>query len=163
MRKLCSVMAAAVACFVLSGCVAVEKSQDVTNAPVGAGADVPGGSAEDFIVNVGRRIFFSENSDDLDETARATLDKQFEFLKTYTRYKAKIEGFADEKGTAEFNMKLSQRRAEAARDYLLAKGLPANRMRVKAFGNTRKVNDCNDISCWAQNRRVVTVLEGLDS
>ena len=160
MRRITSIIVAMAAGLVVAGCVVAEKSADVTNAPVGEGADVTPGSPEDFIVNVGRRIYFTENSDDLDDTARATLDKQAEFAKKWTRYKLKVEGFADEKGTAEYNMKLGMRRAEAARDYLAAKGVPANRMRVKSLGNTRKVNDCPDASCTSQNRRVITVLEG---
>ena len=160
MREFRSVMVALAAGIALAGCVSTERSADVTNAPVGAGVNVQGGSAEDFIVNVGRRIFFSENSDDLDDTARGTLDKQAEFLKAYPRYKVKIEGYADEKGTADFNMKLGLRRAESARNYLILQGIQPTRMRVKSLGNTVKVNTCDDISCWSQNRRVITKLEG---
>ena len=71
-----------------------------------------------------------------------------------------VEGFADEKGTPQYNMELGQKRAEAVRAYLAAKGVPPARMKAKSFGNSpeRKVKSCDDISCWSQNRRAVTVL-----
>src|SRR5271165_5370960 len=85
--------------------------------------DSPPGSNEDFIVNVGRRIYFNDNSAELTDTARTTLDKQAQWLNTYSGYKIKLEGFADEKGSAEFNASLGLRRAEAAQAYLVAHGV----------------------------------------
>lgn len=128
--------------------------------PAGAGLNVPTGSNEDFIVNVGRRVFFAENSAALDDTAKATLDNQAAWLSTYPAYRVKVEGFADEKGSAQFNMQLGEKRAEAVVAYLASKGIPAARLKAKSFGNavTRKVKACDDISCWSQNRRAVTVL-----
>ena len=124
-----------------------------------AGPDVPAGSNEDFIINVGRRIYFSENSADLDETARRTLDKQGDWLNTYRAYKIKIEGFADDPGTPEVNRSLGLRRANAVVSYLALKGIAATRMRAKSFGRERLAKSCPDISCTSQNRRVVTVLD----
>ena len=121
--------------------------------------NAPGGSNEDFILNVGRRIYFTENSSDLDETARATLDKQAEWLASYARYKIKIEGFADERGTTDFNKQLGMKRAQATMSYFALKGIAANRMRIKTFGNERPVRKCDELACWSQNRRVVTVLD----
>jgi peptidoglycan-associated lipoprotein len=146
----------------LAGCSTMEKvaSPDVTDAPVGAGVDIPAGSNEDFIVNVGRRIYFTEKSAELNDTARVTLDKQAEFLAQYPQWKIKVEGFADEPGTAEFNMQLSQKRAEVTRAYLISKGVAPIRTRIKAFGNTELVKKCADVTCYSQNRRAVIVLEG---
>jgi peptidoglycan-associated lipoprotein len=150
--------------FMLSGCasdVAPPAPRSSANdAPVGAGVNIPPGSNEDFIVNVGRRVFFAENSAALDETAKTTLDNQANWLSTYTAYRIKVEGFADEKGNAQFNMQLGQKRAEAVAAYLASKGIPAGRIKAKSFGNApnRKVKACDDISCWSQNRRAVTVL-----
>ena len=75
--------------------------------------------------------------------------------------KIEIEGFADDRGTPDTNKALGLRRADAARGYLASLGVPALRMRTKTFGNLKErlVNDCNEASCRAQNRRVVTVLE----
>src|SRR6185437_14401474 len=99
--------------------------------PVGAGINVPPGSNEDFIVNVGRRVYFADNSATLDETAQATLDKQAAWISQYARYKIKVEGFADEKGTPQYNMQLGQKRAEAVAAYLASKGVPTARMKAK--------------------------------
>jgi peptidoglycan-associated lipoprotein len=138
----------------LAACATTESP-----APTDMGPDVPPGTNEDFIVNVGRRIYFSENSAELSDTAKVTLDNQAQWLNKFTGYKVKIEGFADEKGSEEFNKQLGLKRAESARTYLASKGVAAQRMRVKSFGNTRKVKDCPDSGCTSQNRRVITVLD----
>ena len=69
-----------------------------------------------------------------------------------------IEGHADERGTREYNIALGARRAQAVRDYLASRGIQADRMRTISYGKERPVAVCNDISCWSQNRRAVTVL-----
>ena len=141
--------------------VAPPAAVEATGAPVGAGIAVPPGSYEDFIVNVGRRIYFAEGSAELDDTARVTLKSQAEWLQTYTDYKVKIQGFSDDPGTPEQNRALGLRRADAARTYLASLGVPAARMRTKTYGSAKErlTNDCDDRSCRAQNRRVHTVLE----
>lgn len=137
-----------------------EAAPDVTNAPAGAGLNMPSGGNEDFIVNVGRRTYFREGSAELDSTAKVTLDHQAAWLAQYPRWKVKIQGFADDPGSPEQNTALSLKRAEAVRNYLAGQGVAANRMRVKAYGRDRIVRDCADISCKSQNRRVITNLEG---
>lgn len=134
---------------------------DVTNAPVGAGINIPPGSNEDFIVNVGRRVYFNEGSADLSEASKDTLDKQAEWLVRYGRYRVKVQGFADDPGGKEANEALGMRRAKAVHDYLVAKGVPAGRMKMKTYGNIKErlVNNCPEIACKAQNRRVVTNLQ----
>jgi peptidoglycan-associated lipoprotein len=122
-----------------------------------AGAAAPG-SQQDFVVNVGDRVFFETDSTELTPQARATLDKQAQWLSQYNRYSFTIEGHADERGTREYNIALGARRAQAARDYLAARGIQSNRMRTISYGKERPVAVCNDISCWSQNRRAVTVL-----
>ncbi len=125
----------------------------------GAGGAANPGSAQDFVVNVGDRVFFETDSTDLTPTATATLDKQAQWLSRYGRYTFLIEGHADERGTREYNYSLSARRAEAVRDYLISRGIPASRFRTVSYGKERPVAVCNDISCWSQNRRGVTVLD----
>ena len=89
----------------------------------------------------------------------ATLDKQAQWLTTYSQYgQFTIEGHADERGTREYNIALGARRAQAVRDYLTSRGIQAQRMRTISYGKERPVAVCNDISCWSQNRRAVTVL-----
>lgn len=122
-----------------------------------AAAATPG-SAQDFVVNVGDRVFFETDSSELTPQARATLDKQAQWLNQYGRYAFTVEGHADERGTREYNIALGARRATTVRDYLIARGIDGSRMRTISYGKERPVAVCNDISCWSQNRRSVTVL-----
>jgi peptidoglycan-associated lipoprotein len=123
-----------------------------------AGAATPG-SQQDFVVNVGDRVFFETDSSELTPQSRATLDKQAQWLTTYSQYgQFTVEGHADERGTREYNIALGARRAQAVRDYLISRGIHAQRMRTISYGKERPVAVCNDISCWSQNRRAVTVL-----
>ena len=124
----------------------------------GAGGAATPGSAQDFVVNVGDRVFFETDSTDLTATAAATLDKQAQWLQRYPQYTFLLEGHADERGTREYNFSLSARRAQNVRDYLVSRGIPASRFRPVSYGKERPVAVCNDISCWSQNRRAVTVL-----
>jgi peptidoglycan-associated lipoprotein len=123
----------------------------------GAGAAAPG-SQQDFVVNVGDRVFFETDSSELTTQARGTLDKQAQWLQMYNRYAFTIEGHADERGTREYNIALGARRAQAVRDYLTSRGIDGNRMRTISYGKERPVAVCDDISCWSQNRRAVTLL-----
>ena len=124
----------------------------------GAGGAATPGSAQDFVVNVGDRVFFETDQTDLNPTAIATLDKQAQWLSRYPNYTFIIEGHADERGTREYNFSLSARRGQNVRDYLVSRGIDASRLRVVSYGKERPVAVCNDISCWSQNRRAVTVL-----
>jgi peptidoglycan-associated lipoprotein len=122
-----------------------------------AGAATPG-SQQDFIVNVGDRVFFESDSSELTPQARDTLDKQAQWLNQYNRYAFTIEGHADERGTREYNIALGARRAQTVQAYLVSRGVMAQRMHTISYGKERPVAVCNDISCWSQNRRAVTVL-----
>ncbi len=116
------------------------------------------GTQQDFTVNVGDRVFFQTDSTSLTAASRTTLDKQAQWLARYPTYPITLEGHADERGTREYNLALGARRAAATRDYLAAKGVERSRMRTISFGKERPVAVCNDISCWSQNRRAVTLL-----
>ncbi len=122
-----------------------------------AGAATPG-SQQDFVVNVGDRVFFETDQTDLTAQAQGVLDKQAQWLTTYAQYTFTIEGHADERGTREYNIALGARRAQSVRDFLISRGIQANRMRTISYGKERPVAVCNDISCWSQNRRAVTVI-----
>ena len=121
------------------------------------GAGVPG-SQQDFVVNVGDRIFFESDQTGLTSQARATLDNQAQWLNRYSQYSFTIEGHADERGTREYNIALGARRAQSVREYLSSRGVNPQRMRTISYGKERPVAVCNDISCWSQYRRAVTVL-----
>ena len=128
------------------------------NAQANAAGSAAPGSQQDFVVNVGDRVFFETDSTELTPQARATLDKQAQWLTNYNRYSFTIEGHADERGTREYNLALGARRAQVTRDYLVSRGINAQRMRTISYGKERPVAVCDDISCWSQNRRAVTVL-----
>lgn len=133
-----------------------------TGAGAGRGSAAPG-SAQDFAQNVGDRVFFESDSSELSSTAQATLDKQARWLRQYGKYSFTVEGHADERGTREYNFALGARRAEAAKAYLVARGIPASGIHIISYGKERPVAVCNDISCWSQNRRAVTVVAGSQS
>jgi peptidoglycan-associated lipoprotein len=149
--RLVAVLAAALA---ISACA----SKPEETAQASAGMATPG-SQQDFVVNVGDRVFFETDSSELSAQSRTTLDKQAQWLNTYSQYgQFTIEGHADERGTREYNIALGARRAQTVRDYLISRGVAANRMRTISYGKERPVALCDNISCWSQNRRAVTVL-----
>ncbi|MFB2553447.1 peptidoglycan-associated lipoprotein Pal [Ensifer soli] len=125
----------------------------------GAGAATPG-SPQDFTVNVGDRIFFDTDSSSIRADAQATLTRQAQWLQRYPNYAIRVEGHADERGTREYNLALGARRAAATKEFLASQGVPAGRMKTISYGKERPVAVCDDISCWSQNRRAVTVLGG---
>jgi peptidoglycan-associated lipoprotein len=141
----------------LSACA--RNNADLAGAGAGYGAAGPG-SVQEFNQSVGDRVFFETDSTNLTPTARATLDKQAAWLNQYGRYAFTIEGHADERGTREYNFALGAQRAQTVHDYLAAKGVSASRMKTISYGKERPVAVCDDISCWSQNRRAVTVLNG---
>jgi peptidoglycan-associated lipoprotein len=150
--RLVAVLAAALA---ISACA----NKPVEDVQANAAGQATPGSQQDFVVNVGDRVFFETDSSELSAQSRATLDKQAQWLTTYSQYgQFTVEGHADERGTREYNIALGARRAQAVRDYLVSRGVAANRMRTISYGKERPVALCDDISCWSQNRRVVTVL-----
>ena len=147
----------------LAAVLAVALSMGACANKTGVGGDAMAsaatpGSQQDFVVNVGDRVFFESDQTELSPQAIATLDKQAQWLQQYNRYAFTIEGHADERGTREYNIALGARRAQAVRDYLSARGISPSRIRTISYGKERPVAVCDDISCWSQNRRAVTVL-----
>jgi peptidoglycan-associated lipoprotein len=138
--------------------LAVSACANNPNDQVGAAGAATPGSQQDFVVNVGDRVFFESDQTSLTPQARATLDNQAQWLARYSQYTFTIEGHADERGTREYNIALGARRAQTVREYLASRGVNPQRMRTISFGKERPVAVCNDISCWSQNRRAVTVL-----
>ncbi len=133
----------------------------------GVGAGVNGGvagSASDpasplfFNQTVGDRVLFTVDTSSITPEGKAILDGQGQWLLTNADYRAVIEGHADEQGTREYNLALGQRRANAVREYLVSRGVPTARLQVTSFGKERPIQICSNESCYAQNRRAVTVL-----
>ena len=117
------------------------------------------GSIEEFTTVVGDRIFFGFDRYDLTAEAQAQLQKIGAWLKTYPQYRFVIEGHTDDRGTREYNLALGERRATAAKNYLVALGIDANRMQTISYGKERPVCTDSTESCWAQNRRDVIALQ----
>lgn len=116
------------------------------------------GTPQDFTVNVGDRILFDTDSTLIRSDAQSILQRQAQWLNQYPQYAITIEGHADERGTREYNLALGNRRAAATRNYLTSLGVSSSRLQVISYGKERPVAVCDDISCWSQNRRAVTVL-----
>lgn len=123
----------------------------------GSEAQVPG-SAADFSTNVGDRVFFAVDQTALSEEARGTLSKQAQWLQQYPDVAIQVEGHADERGTREYNIALSARRATAVRNFLISQGISAERIASIAYGKERPAANCDTEECWSQNRRAVTVI-----
>jgi peptidoglycan-associated lipoprotein len=117
------------------------------------------GSPQDFVTNIGDRVFFGTDRSDLTQEAQAELQKQATWLKTYPQYRFVVEGHCDERGTREYNLALGERRAAAVKNYLVALGIDANRMQTISYGKERPAVLGDDEAAWAQNRRGVIVLQ----
>ncbi|TNB47882.1 peptidoglycan-associated lipoprotein Pal [Martelella lutilitoris] len=158
---LCAVMALG-----LAGCASKQDGNlpGTGQGMAGANAGVASaGSVQDFDLNVGDTVYFETDSAAITPIAAQTLDKQAQWLQRYTSYAIRIEGHADERGTREYNLALGARRATATKNYLVSRGIPANRISTISYGKERPVAVCDNISCWSQNRRTVTVLRGAGS
>jgi len=123
-----------------------------------SGGPVSPGTARDFEVNAGDKVYFTVNSSQLSAQAQQILRAQATWLNKYPQYGVTVEGHADERGTREYNIALGARRATAVKSYLSNLGVNPARLRTISYGKERPVATCNDISCWSQNRRAVTAL-----
>jgi len=125
----------------------------------GSAAQVPGSEA-DLQANIGDRVFFNEDQSSLTAEGKQTLMKQASWLAQYPNIVVQIEGHADERGTREYNISLSARRATAVRTFLIQQGISAARIATIAYGKERPASLCDAEECWSQNRRAVTVITG---
>jgi peptidoglycan-associated lipoprotein len=137
------------------------NNSDVANlAPVGTGAvDLsPQQAVRDQLTQVGDRVLFETDHYDINPAAEGTLRTQAALLQAYPAVTITIEGHADERGTREYNLALAERRADAVRNYLTALGVAPERIETVSYGKERP--ECADASdsCWATNRRGVTVV-----
>lgn len=111
-----------------------------------------------FNQTVGDRVLFAVDQSTLSPEARMILQGQAQWLASNPGYAIIIEGHADEQGTREYNLALGARRASAVQDFLISQGVPATRMRTVSYGKERPIEICSDETCYAKNRRAVTVL-----
>ena len=111
-----------------------------------------------FQQTVGDRVLFVVDQSTLTAGAQSTLDGQAQWLMNNTAYNAIIEGHAYEQGTREYNLALGARRANTVHEYLVSRGVAGNRLQVVSYGKERPIEICSEESCYAQNRRAVTVI-----
>ena len=121
-------------------------------------AGIVAGSVDDFLKNVGDRVFFDFDKSNLSAEAKGTLDKQVAWLKKYPNWSITVEGHCDERGTREYNLALGERRANSVKQYLAANGVAASRLKTISYGKERPAVQGSNEAAWAQNRRGVTVL-----
>ena len=140
-----------------SGSSASGSSSSSSASSASSAADAKA-SAEDALAKVGNTVYFGYDSSALSDDAQATLARQAGFLKGNPTLTVTIEGHCDERGTREYNLALGERRATAARDYLLAQGVDPARIRVISYGKERPVAAGSTESSWSKNRRAATVL-----
>lgn len=125
-----------------------------------AAAGIRPGSQEDLVQNVGDRVFYDFDKSELRPEARRTIERWAAWMKQHGNVTITIEGHADERGTREYNIALSARRATAAREFLISQGVKASRISSIAYGKERPAALCDAEQCWSQNRRAVTVITG---
>ena len=151
---------------VVAALIALGACSNVTN-PIGGGAGGAGGIGGDasnptspayFQQVVGDRVLFEVDQSSLTSTAQSILQGQADWMIANPSYTAIIQGHADEQGTREYNLALGARRANAVREFLIERGIAGNRLQVVSFGKERPLEICSAESCYAQNRRAVTVL-----
>jgi peptidoglycan-associated lipoprotein len=143
----------------LAALMLIAACSSTTQEPPAAGTTVTPGSIADFRQNVGDRVYFDTDMSNIREDGRATLAKQAEWLKKYTNYPITIEGKCDERGTREYNLALGERRANAVRQYLMAQGVPADRVKTISYGKERPEVVGSDEGAWARNRVGITALQ----
>jgi peptidoglycan-associated lipoprotein len=127
------------------------------NAPAAPAPSGPANVSELFSQNVTDALFDTDKSD-LRSDARTTLTKDGEFLRSYPQIRVSIEGDCDERGSTEYNLGLGQRRAEAAKNFLITLGVSADRLETTSWGKERPVCTEHTEQCWQQNRRAHLVL-----
>ena len=117
-----------------------------------------GGSPQEQITKVGNTVYFAFDRSDITSEGRATLQRQAQLLQQNPSWTVTIQGNCDERGTVEYNLGLGERRANAARQALIALGVAANRVQIISYGKERPAVAGHNEQAWAQNRRAVTVV-----
>jgi peptidoglycan-associated lipoprotein len=152
-------MAPLAALALLAACSSNPETPAATTSGTGASASTAGpvpGSQEDLDANVGDRVFFAFDSSQLSGDARSTLDRQSGWLGRYPQVSVQVAGNTDDRGTEEYNLALGQRRANAARDYLVARGVNSSRISTISYGKDRPTALGDNEEAWAQNRNAIT-------
>lgn len=160
MRRMASFKLAAICCCFLALAACSKKNTPDLEAGTGGIGQAKPGSEQDFATNVGDRIYFIVDTSDLTPEGQEILTKQAQWLQRYPNVVVQVEGHSDERGTREYNIALSARRATATREFLIAQGVNPRRISSIAYGKERPAALCDAEQCWTQNRRAVTVITG---
>lgn len=160
--KFTHLLAAAAATLVLSACETTPETGSGATGTGGVGgtgydSSVTPGTQADLTANVGDRVFYATDSSALDSESQNTLARQAAWLNQYSDVNIVVEGHCDERGTREYNIALGERRAHAAKKYLVSQGVAADRISTVSYGKERPAAIGSDPSAWSQNRRAVTV------
>tara|TARA_Y100000768_G_scaffold284959_1_gene219409 strand:- start:38 stop:559 length:522 start_codon:yes stop_codon:yes gene_type:complete len=142
-----------IACLALSACATKKVSTGQMQGDVYTGTD----TVEYLASGVPDRVFFATNESVLTTASRETLRKQAAWLRKNSDITVVLEGHADERGTREYNLALGERRANAAKDYLMTYGISSDRISVLSYGKERPVDSGSNPLAWSKNRRSVTV------
>lgn len=147
----------------LAACGSDSSTDQAATGAGGAGAGFGSGSArpgsqEDLVANIGDRVFFETDRATLRADQRPVLERQAGWMRQHQQVQVSVEGHADERGTREYNLALGQRRANAARDVLVANGVSGARVSTISYGKDRPTALGSSEDAWAQNRRAVTVV-----
>ena len=158
-----SAIAALLAGLLLLAACSSSPSNTGTASGTGAGntaatSSIVPGSAQDFIQNVGDRVFFDFDKSAIKPEGQQTLQRQAQWLQKYPNVTVTLEGHCDDRGTREYNLALGERRATAVRNALVALGVSANRVKTISYGKERPAVLGDNEAAWAQNRRGVTVI-----
>ena len=151
-KNLKNILLVVFATLILSACSTAKKSGNI-DGDVYTGKE----TVKYLASGVPDRIFFATNKSSLTTASRATLRKQANYLRKNKSLNVTIEGHADERGTREYNLALGERRANAAKDYLMTYGISGKRISVISYGKEKPVNPDSSPLAWSQNRRSVTV------
>ena len=157
-------VAIAGALLILAACSSTPENP--TGAPVGVGGPGSGagssafgpGSQQDLAATAGDRVFFAFDSAEISSEGQQILQRQAQWLRRYPNVIVTIEGHCDERGTREYNLALGERRAAAAKNVLVAAGIPASRVSTNSYGKERPVVPGSTEEAYAQNRVAITTV-----
>jgi len=140
----------------LAACSDKDSTAVTTGGGMATTSGAAPGSQEDLVANVGDRVFFDFDRSTLRTDARATLDRQAEWLAKYPQVNVQVAGNCDDRGTEEYNLALGQRRANSGRDYLVARGVAGSRVSTISYGKDRPTAMGDNEQSWTQNRNAIT-------